>query len=148
MISTCAGTRVSLGMATLWPGGRVVMQRTANPCTSVRFRPGPPKRHGDQRCLAPPRWPALVRWRKITVEIRRRRGPSGGLPWPNDRLSDTENRCCKSQRLAIMAKNLKLRRSNALSSAVCLSIIRCPLYVGGPAGNWGQQSGPAIGNGG
>ena len=26
-----------------WPGGRVVMQRTANPCTSVRFRPGPPK---------------------------------------------------------------------------------------------------------
>src|SRR5690625_2311409 len=24
------------------PGGRVVMQRTANPRTSVRFRPGPP----------------------------------------------------------------------------------------------------------
>lgn len=26
------------------PGGRVVMQRIANPCTSVRFRPGPPPR--------------------------------------------------------------------------------------------------------
>lgn len=25
-----------------WPGGRVVMQRTANPCTSVRFRSRPP----------------------------------------------------------------------------------------------------------
>src|SRR3954447_11332725 len=28
------------------PGGRVVMQRTANPCTSVRFRPGPPTSQG------------------------------------------------------------------------------------------------------
>ena len=27
----------------VWPGGRVVMQRTANPRTPVRFRPRPPK---------------------------------------------------------------------------------------------------------
>ena len=26
----------------IWPGGRVVMQRTANPCMPVRFRPWPP----------------------------------------------------------------------------------------------------------
>ena len=26
-----------------WPGGRVVMQRFAKPCTSVQFRSGPPK---------------------------------------------------------------------------------------------------------
>ena len=28
----------------IWPGSRVVMQRTANPFTSVRFRPGPPNK--------------------------------------------------------------------------------------------------------
>ena len=27
---------------TCWPGGRVVMQRFAKPCTSVQFRSGPP----------------------------------------------------------------------------------------------------------
>ena len=26
----------------MWPGGRVVMQRIANPCTSVQLRSGPP----------------------------------------------------------------------------------------------------------
>ena len=30
-------------LAHIWPGGRVVMQRTANPCMPVRFRPWPPK---------------------------------------------------------------------------------------------------------
>ena len=42
------------------PGGRVVMQRTANPCTSVRFRPGPPA--------------AVLGWR--------RPGPSARHPHP------------------------------------------------------------------
>ncbi len=33
----------------LWPGGRVVMQRTANPCMPVRFRPRPPYFYNDKR---------------------------------------------------------------------------------------------------
>ena len=32
----------NLLLTTLRPAGRLVMQRTANPCSSVRFRGGPP----------------------------------------------------------------------------------------------------------
>ena len=45
---TCGGDSLFMRSRTgYWqgrhrPGGRVAMQRTANPCTSVRFRPGPP----------------------------------------------------------------------------------------------------------
>jgi hypothetical protein len=39
------------GDASVRSGGRVVMQRPAKPCTSVRFRPGPPI---HTNTLAPP----------------------------------------------------------------------------------------------
>jgi hypothetical protein len=35
-----------------WPGGRVVMQRPAKPCTPVRFRPWPPLRTKQKSALA------------------------------------------------------------------------------------------------
>jgi hypothetical protein len=40
-VDACLRLRYQDGIA-LWPGGRVVMQRPAKPCTPVRFRSGPP----------------------------------------------------------------------------------------------------------
>ena len=45
-----AGTSLSL-IRPVWPSGRVVMQRIANPWTSVRFRPRPPLRNPSKYLL-------------------------------------------------------------------------------------------------
>src|ERR1700743_1430535 len=47
--------------AACWPGGRVAMQRTANPRTSVRFRPGPPFGHPPPLFSRPVSFPDLSR---------------------------------------------------------------------------------------
>ena len=39
----CLNPRISRARRLFGPGGRVVMQRFAKPCTSVQFRSGPPK---------------------------------------------------------------------------------------------------------
>lgn len=75
-VYACADVRETLVTATPRPGGRVVMQRTANPCTSVRFRPGPPRVF--QKCPnhVPPR-PLDREMKRVSAHSR---PPSRG-PW-------------------------------------------------------------------
>ena len=41
-VEVAGSNPVSRSSTPIWLGGRVVMQRIANPCTPVRFRPEPP----------------------------------------------------------------------------------------------------------
>ena len=78
-----------------WPDGGVVTQRTANPCTPVRFRLGPPFsraghpiRHHAKRCgLAACHQRSTLRWISPVISCLPRSGerawprPVGALTW-------------------------------------------------------------------
>ena len=58
------------------PGGRVVMQRTANPFTSVRFRPGPPHQRPRPRELILAFWDPKGRINQPAEPLARSLGPT------------------------------------------------------------------------
>lgn len=55
-----------------WLGGRVVMQRTATPCTPVRFRPQPPSNHARVVKLVDTRDLKSLARNSVPVQVRPR----------------------------------------------------------------------------
>src|SRR5690606_23584431 len=95
----------SLGPEAIRPGGRVVMQRPAKPCTPVRFRPRPPSSPSRRAHFSP--GPDGGTGRRSGLKIRRPHGRAGSSPAPGT-SNEAGTAMSRLQRLARAASRTRL----------------------------------------